>query len=84
MDKVKLDTVCYVLAHCQFQIDFLNDYDNSHFLFYDEWGQFWDRLEEIYEGEIEPNDDDVSVVNKSFDQAVALDLISEVSDLISK
>jgi hypothetical protein len=84
MDLEKLDAVCYVFAHCQMQIHLLNDYTSAQFLFYDEWSDNWDRLEEIYEGEIEPTDEDVTLVNELYDTAVRLELVDEIADMLEK
>ena len=84
MDLEKLDAVCYVFAHCQMQIHLLNDYTSIQFGFYDEWSDKWDRLEEIYEGEIEPTDEDVALVNQLYDEVVRSELIKEIEDMIKK
>lgn len=84
MDLKKLDTVCYALAHCQLQIHLFNDYNATHFAFYDEWADYWDRLEEIYEGEIEATDEDVILVNELYDIVVGSGLIEEIADMITK
>lgn len=84
MDLEKLDAVCYVFAHCQMQIHFLDDYTSTQFGFYDEWSDKWDRLEEIYEGEIEPTDEDLALVNQLYDQVVRSELIKEIEDMLAK
>ena len=84
MDFKKLDAVCYVFAHCQIQIYFLDDYTSAQFLFYDEWSDKWDRIYEISEGEIEPTDKDVALVNELYDIATRLELVDEIADMLKK
>jgi hypothetical protein len=84
MDLEKLDTVCCAFAHCQIQIYFLNDYTTAQFNFYDQWSDKWDRLYEIYEGEIEATEEDVALVDELYDWVINSELIDEIADMIGK
>jgi len=84
MDLEKLDAVCYVFAHCQLQIYLFDDYTTAQFNFYDQWSDKWDRLYEIYEGEIEATEEDVALVDELYDWIVRAELIDEIADMIGK
>ena len=84
MDLEKLDTVCCAFAHCQIQIHFLKDYTTAQFNFYDQWSDKWDRLYEIYEGEIKATKEDVALVDELYVWVVRSGIIDEIADMVGK